>query len=193
VNREALWLTGYSTTAPLYSLTSSLNKIRNHAINASDSYAPYVTNIIHSDNQTMVLRKGSKGSQTITVLSNLGAQSEDVPNLQLRETDFDAGEELVEVLRCSTVTVGGDGVLSIEMNGGEPHVFYAADSLEGSGLCGHSGPVRSGGSGGSSNGTDGGSSESGSGNGAGVSAGGPSGTLVATTVGLMLLMVAAWA
>lgn len=37
-NREAIWLTKYDTSAPLYKLISKLNAIRKHAYNLYNDY-----------------------------------------------------------------------------------------------------------------------------------------------------------
>jgi alpha-amylase len=157
VNREAMWLTKYDTSGPLHNATAGLNKIRNHAMQASDSYATYITNIIHHDNQTLVLRKGDQDAQTITVLSNLGADSQGVPTLDLQETDFGSGQKVMDVLSCQESTVGDDGILHVDMNGGAARVFYPSDNMDGSGLCGFSGgkSSNSGGNGNSSSGDTG--------------------------------------
>lgn len=40
-NREALWLSKYDTSAPLYKLTATLNKIRKQAIRVDPTYVDY--------------------------------------------------------------------------------------------------------------------------------------------------------
>ena len=79
------------------------------------------------------MRKGSDGSQVITVLSNKGSSGNSY-TLSLGGTGYTAGQELMEIFTCSKVTVGTDGTVPVAMGGGQPRVFYPVDKIQGS-LC----------------------------------------------------------
>ncbi|GFP60284.1 acid alpha-amylase [Trichoderma asperellum] len=72
-NREAVWLSGYNTSATLYSQIKSLNQIRSEAIKQSSAYVTSQADVTYSDNSTIVTRKGSAGFQIVGVFSNRGA------------------------------------------------------------------------------------------------------------------------
>jgi alpha-amylase len=65
-NREAIWLSGYSTTATLYTWIASLNQIRNQAIYKDGSYVTYKAYPVYSDSSTIVMRKGDTNYQVRT-------------------------------------------------------------------------------------------------------------------------------
>jgi alpha-amylase len=79
------------------------------------------------------MRKGYDGSQTITVLSNLGTGGNSY-SLSLPDTGFEAGTKLTEIITCSSVTVDDNGKVPVAMAGGEPRIFYPS-SLIGPSLC----------------------------------------------------------
>jgi alpha-amylase len=79
------------------------------------------------------MRKGTDGSQVITVLSNLGSSGASY-TLSLKGTGYTAGQKLMEIYNCSAVTVGADGTVPVAMGQGQPRVFYPVDKLNGS-LC----------------------------------------------------------
>jgi alpha-amylase len=134
VNREAEWLTGYNTTAPLYKLIASLNRIRTHAFQAADTYATYISFVVYHDNHVMAMRKGFDGSQVITVLTNLGEESND-QTLSLKNTGFNGGEKVMEVLTCQQQTTHSDGSIDVKIHRGLPSVFYPSAGLKGSKVC----------------------------------------------------------
>lgn len=57
----------------------------------------------------------------ITVLSNLGSEG-NTYSFNLNATGYPAGGEVLEVLGCQDVAVGGDGTLSVDMGEGLPKV-----------------------------------------------------------------------
>lgn len=79
------------------------------------------------------MRKGYDGSQTVTVLSNLGAGGKSY-SLSLSNTGYKAGTKLTEVITCSTVTVDSNGKVPVSMAGGEPRIFYPTSKI-GTSLC----------------------------------------------------------
>lgn len=120
-NREAIWLSGYNTRAPLYIHVAALNQVRNQAIYKSADYLTYQNYPIYSDSSTIAMRKGANGNQIITVLTNLGSNGATY-SLSLGNTGYSAGEDLVEVLSCQSITVDGNGNVPVSMGGGLPKV-----------------------------------------------------------------------
>jgi len=72
VNREAIWLTGYNSTSPLYKLITTVNGIRQTAISRSATFVTDKIQAFNIDANTIVTRKGDAGSQIVGVYSNLG-------------------------------------------------------------------------------------------------------------------------
>lgn len=77
------------------------------------------------------MRKGFDGSQTITVLSNKGANG-NTYTLSLSGSGYAVGTELTEVITCATVTVDASGDVPVPMAGGEPRILYPSSLLAGS-------------------------------------------------------------
>lgn len=135
-DREALWLSVYSTTSTLYKWISSLNQIRNQAIYKDSGYVLYKAYPIYSDDTTIVMRKGDAGYQIIGVFSNLGASGSSYTlTLSSSETGFTDSESLVEVMSCTAYTTDSSGNLAVAMAGGLPRIFYPLAQLTGSGIC----------------------------------------------------------
>ena len=134
MNREAIWLSGYSTTSPLYGLIAAVNNVRNQAIYKSADYLTYMAYPIYSDGSTIAMRKGYNGNQVVGVFTNNGANG---PNytLNLGNTGYTPGMKVVEILSCTSVTVDGNGNLAVAMGQGSPKIFYPAAQLTGCGLC----------------------------------------------------------
>ena len=135
-NREAIWLSDYSTVAPLYSFIASVNQMRNHAIYKDSNYLRYMAYPIYSDSSTIAMRKGFDGYQIIGVFSNLGLDGANY-TLMLGDTGFAPGEVIVEMLQCTTPIVDSDGKIAVPMGQGLPNVrllvyngtSYDADKL----------------------------------------------------------------
>ncbi|EAW23731.1 putative alpha-amylase [Aspergillus fischeri NRRL 181] len=137
-NREAVWLSGYSTSATLYSWIASTNKIRKLAISKDSAYITSKNNPFYYDSNTLAMRKGSvAGSQVITVLSNKGSSGSSY-TLSLSGTGYSAGATLVEMYTCTTLTVDSSGNLAVPMASGLPRVLVPSSWVSGSGLCGDS-------------------------------------------------------
>lgn len=131
-NREALWTTNYDTTSPLFNLTATLNKLRNHAISIDKRYVTNHSIELHLDNSTYAARKGPEGMQIVSIFSNQGSNG---GKYQLALTDaYAPGTEVMEVLGCSKQTANDN--LTVEMDAGEPRVFFPVAQLNNSGLCG---------------------------------------------------------
>ncbi|KAJ5899751.1 hypothetical protein N7495_004495 [Penicillium taxi] len=133
-NREATWLSKYNTTSELYQLVAVVNAVRNHAIYASSDYITYKNYPIYQDDSTLAMRKGYNGTQTVTVLSNLGATGSEY-TLALPSTGFTAGIYVTEIFTCSSIQVDDNGDVAVPMASGEPRILYPSSVLDGSGLC----------------------------------------------------------
>ena len=134
-NREAVWLSGYSTTSTLYTFIASVNQIRNQAIYKSPDYLTYKAYPIYSDSSTIAMRKGFDGNQIVGVFSNLGANGASY-TLTLGNTGYAAAESVVDIITCATVMVDGSGNMAVAMGGGLPKIYYPTAQLGGSGICG---------------------------------------------------------
>lgn len=128
-NREALWLSGYNTSSPLYELIATLNAGRKAAIADDEGYLTYRNWPIYTDTTTMAMRKGSM----ITILSNKGEDGDAYE--QVIPAGYPAGAQVTEVLTCASLTADGDGAITVPMEGGLPRVYYPSAGLEGSGIC----------------------------------------------------------
>lgn len=133
-NREAVWLSGYNTDSELYKLIAKANAIRSHAITESDRYITYKNNPIYQDANTLAMRKGDNGTQTITILSNLGASGSSY-TLSLGNTGYEAGATLTEIITCTSITVDSGGNVPVPMASGEPRIVYPSPSIKGSTIC----------------------------------------------------------
>ncbi|KAJ5667597.1 hypothetical protein N7507_003461 [Penicillium longicatenatum] len=136
-NREATWLSGYSTTAELYEYIAATNKIRTLAISADSSYITTLNDLFYQDSHTLAMKKGSNSSPVITVLSNYGASGSSY-TLSLSGSGYSSGTVLMEMYTCTSVTVDSSGTIAVPMASGLPRVFMLSSSVSGSGLCGTS-------------------------------------------------------
>lgn len=135
-NREFLWASDYDTTSPIYNLTATLNRIRNHAISVDSRYAFNHSQQLFLDDATMCTRKGPDGVQIVACFSNQGSQS-GVYNLTV-PGGFNTGDEVIELLSCSRSYAWGSGNITAEMGQGLPKVFFPVNNMNGTGLCGYS-------------------------------------------------------
>lgn len=135
-NREPIWSSGYSTTSTFYRFIATVNAIRNWAIFKDGGYATYKAEAIYSEANIIATRKGSGGSQIISVFNNLGASSSS-RSVAITGTSYAAGTSLIDVLTCDTVNVDANGNLPLTISGGAPLVFYPTAAMSGSGLCGN--------------------------------------------------------
>lgn len=83
------------------------------------------------------MRKGSSGSQVITVLSNSGSNGGSY-TLNLNNHGYSSGAQLVELYTCASVQVDSNGNMPVPMASGLPRVLVPSSWVTGSGLCGRS-------------------------------------------------------
>ncbi|OGE49042.1 hypothetical protein PENARI_c024G10922 [Penicillium arizonense] len=134
-NREATWLSGYSTTAELYKYIGTTNKIRKLAVSADSSYITTKNVPFYQDSHTLAMKKGSSASPVITVLSNYGSSGSSY-TLSLSGSGYSSGTKLMEMYTCTSVTVDSSGNIAVPMTSGLPRVLMLASSA--SSLCGSS-------------------------------------------------------
>lgn len=134
-NREALWLSGYDTSADLYAWIGDLNAIRSWAISKDSTYLTYRAFPAYSDSHTVAMRKGSAGAQVVGVYSNVGASGSTTVKLTATNTGFTANQALTDVMSCTSFTTDSSGGLSVTISSGVPRVFYPTAALSGSTLC----------------------------------------------------------
>ncbi|KAJ5129145.1 Glycoside hydrolase superfamily [Penicillium bovifimosum] len=133
-NREAVWLSEYSTTAELYKHIATTNKIRKLAVSADSSYITYKNVPFYQDNHTLAMKKGSN-SPVITVLSNAGSSGSSY-TLSLGGSGYSSGAKLTELYTCTSITVDSNGNIAVPMASGQPRVLVLTSTVGNSGLCG---------------------------------------------------------
>lgn len=134
-DREAIWLSGYPTSATLYGWIATLNEVRSTAIAQDSSYLTYQAYPVYTDSNNIAMRKGSDGYQVVGLFTNTGSSGSPSVTLTASMTGFTAGEAVVDVMSCTTFTTDSDGSLYVTLSGGVPRVFYPSARLTGSGIC----------------------------------------------------------
>lgn len=135
-NREAVWLSGYNTSADLYVVAKTLNKVRNTMISltntSSDSYVSSQAETLFANVNHLCQVKGPAGYQVVSCIVN---QSSSGAKYQLSIGGFSAGDAVVEVLSCTTSTADDTGNVTMYMNKGEPKAYILQSNLDATGLC----------------------------------------------------------
>ncbi|KAJ5494840.1 Glycoside hydrolase superfamily [Penicillium fimorum] len=126
-NREAIWLSQYSTTAELYQYIATTNNIRKAVIAADSSYITSKNVAFYQDSNTIAMKKGSGSSPVITVLSNAGSSGSSY-TLYLSGSGYSSGTQLMELYTCTSVTVDSSSKIAVPMASGLPRVFILASS-----------------------------------------------------------------
>ncbi|KAJ5772754.1 hypothetical protein N7457_007650 [Penicillium paradoxum] len=139
-NREAIWLSGYSTNAELYQHVATTNRIRRLAVAADSNFVTNKNAPFYQDSNTLAMKKGSGGSPVITVVSNRGSSGSSY-TLWLGGTGYSSGAKLMELYTCTSITVDSNGNAAVPMASGLPRVLVLASSVSGSGLCGNPVPT----------------------------------------------------
>ncbi|KAH9837571.1 alpha-amylase [Rhodofomes roseus] len=117
-NREALWLSGYEEDKPLVVHVRALNAARKAAIawdNATFLGTP-VAFPVASASQLAVSKQ-----PLLALLTNAGASSS--PSWSVPSTNYSKGDELIDVLSCSTTKVGDSGAVAWTGSSGMPAVL----------------------------------------------------------------------
>lgn len=128
-NREALWLSGYDTSAPLYQHTATLNAARKLALNHDASYSTARTRVAYHDSQHIALAKGDMWA----VLTNVGGGSSD--NYKLTVEGAQPGWWYTDLLSCVVLVADESGNMAVPMAAGAPRVLYPTSALSGTKFC----------------------------------------------------------
>lgn len=129
-NREALWLSGFNTGAPLYGHLATCNKVRKHAVTKDEAYFKTQAAVSAIDEHTLSLVKGAVAA----VLTNGGSDAGET-TVTVEGTAYTGGQWVTDVLSCEAITANDGGSLSVPLKGGLPRVYYPTEALAGSGLC----------------------------------------------------------
>lgn len=136
-NRQALWENGFSTDASIYKLLADLNLFRRFMGRQYPDYLTTLSKDIGIDANTIAWAKGADSDpKVITVLSNKGQDASDYSIELCDGHGYSAGDELLDVVACKSVSVGDNGCLTVWVTDGEPVVMAKKSALEGSTLCG---------------------------------------------------------
>lgn len=126
-NREAVWLSGYDKSAPLYELITTLNTIRATAAGNDQKYLTSLQVPAYVDPNTIALRKGSDGSAVLGVYSNVGTNGSDYTvTVSGPSSGFKPNSTAIDLLSCKNVTVAADGSVEVSISGGHPSVSFSA-------------------------------------------------------------------
>lgn len=157
-NREALWLSGYNTSMPLYGHIAAINAARNAVANATtyeywSAYWTWKSKMILVKDEVLVVRKGYDHS-IVTVMTNRGQDSPDLGPYTIGDTNFLAGDTIIDVLGCTTQTVQdygkqsdltmwrrkadrNTGVITSTVTKGLPQVWISTSLMVNSNVCPH--------------------------------------------------------
>jgi len=132
-NRETIWTTEYLETSTLYLLVKALNAGRLEAITMDKSYVTYQSTPIYSDSNTIAMRKGIMTS----VYSNKGSSACNYSiTLSSSGTGLNAGEQVIDILTCTSYKTDSLGNLVVTILTGLPLVLLPKAKLSGTSLCG---------------------------------------------------------
>lgn len=136
-NREAIWLQNgaYSGLGVLHGHIALVNSVRNWLIAVgSNGWTTYKSEVVWYDNNSMALRKGSDGSQSLTIVTNQGGSG--AKQTISVDAGWGGGEAVYEVLACGDGTTQNDGTFFATIQGGVGQIWVQKSILGGSGICG---------------------------------------------------------
>ncbi|KAJ3859433.1 alpha-amylase [Lentinula novae-zelandiae] len=134
-NREALWLSGFSTEdKPLLTHVQALNSARKQAISYNSSFLTTKASFIsQSSISTLAISK----PPLLTLLTNGGNSSNATWIIPSTAGLYSPNETLVDVLTCDSVMMASDGSLNVVATNGLPKVLMPKEALNSSGsFCG---------------------------------------------------------
>lgn len=119
-NREALWPSGYNTNAELYKHIALLHRIRDLAsdIGGKAEYFAWGAEAVGTSSQYLAMKRGP----VLVVVSNVGEQGT-TNGFSVPTSQFDSGDVVVDLLTCTTATVGDGGAFESAANNGESRVW----------------------------------------------------------------------
>jgi len=95
----------------------------------------YKTKIILSNDDMLALRKGYDHS-ALALVTNRGSNSSALGPYTIGDTNFSEGDEIMDVLSCTSMTVGAFGVVNITIPaGGNPMVWVPVKWMLNQTLC----------------------------------------------------------
>ncbi|OSD02788.1 glycoside hydrolase family 13 protein [Trametes coccinea BRFM310] len=131
MNREPLWPSKYANTTT-YQLATTLNKLRNHLINATEDWLTSQVQVLSSTQEAIAFMKGD----VVTILTNVGSPPANV-TIAAR-TPFSNSQSTTDILTCTQFAIGSNGSVEVEYSkGGRPVILVPEELLENSGFCGH--------------------------------------------------------
>lgn len=136
-NREAIWLQSgaYGGTGVLHGHIALVNSVRNWLMAVGGSgWNTYQSQVVWSDNNSMALRKGPNGSQSLTIVTNQGENG--AKQTVSLDAGWTGGEAVYEVLGCGDGTTQDDGSFVATIEGGVGQIWVQKSILGGSGICG---------------------------------------------------------
>ncbi|KFY07751.1 hypothetical protein V492_06851 [Pseudogymnoascus sp. VKM F-4246] len=124
-NRETLWTSGYDTTTTLYKYIAQLHEIRGIASNVTDkaTYFSSKVAVLGTSNEYMALERGP----VVAVVSNVGAAGTS-DGFDVTGSQFSSGDTAVDLLDCTTATVGDSGAFTSPSNNGEARIWVKAEN-----------------------------------------------------------------
>jgi alpha-amylase len=128
-NRETIWTSAYSKTAPLYTYIAQLNLIRKYVIVRDSTWLTYKATPVYSDNSTVAIRKGNTGKQLISLFTNRGSGGCGSVSLTSSATGFTSNMLITELLTCNIMKTDSKGNLAVTIKDGLPNIFYPTLSL----------------------------------------------------------------
>lgn len=112
-------------------LTATLNKLRNNAIAKSPEYITTVATELQADPNHLCLVKGPRGSQIVFCINNKSSKGD---SYEMPLGGFDSGEDIIEVLGCTSAKTTNTGSFTGYFAKGEPRVWVLKSALP-AGLC----------------------------------------------------------
>ena len=129
-NREALWLSGYSTNATLYVLIKFLNRtqsqfvidveFRKSVIQKDGEYVTTLSETLYTDYETVVFMK----KEVMMILSNTGSEGEQYTiTIPMRKSPVNTtGTEFIDIITCNKAKIASTGDFISTIVNGMPQV-----------------------------------------------------------------------
>lgn len=136
-NREAIWLQsgGFSGTGVMHGFIAQVNAVRNWMIAVGGAgWTTYQGEVVWSDNNSMAMKKGSNGYQSLTIVTNQGGSG--AKQVVQLNAGWGGNDAIYEVLACGDGTTQSDGSFFATIEGGVGQIWVRKAILGGSGICG---------------------------------------------------------
>ncbi|KAF8735774.1 hypothetical protein AX14_001492 [Amanita brunnescens Koide BX004] len=135
-NREALWLTAYTTEKPFVAHTRAMNAARRVAVAYDGDFLTTPVEFIRQPyDNTIALWK----PPILTLLTNVGNDTNSYTSWDTpggMSALFQPNQELVDIFTCRKVYANGDGGLHVQSSYGMPQMLLPSNSLSRKGaLC----------------------------------------------------------